>query len=275
MLTSSPACTSRKAGSRTKATGRNGSSTHHRSQDWRLHGRNRQRAQDSVFGPGSYADYRGWAVRFGVGENTVEGLMQSRAGRRSAMIAPLDRRRFLAGAGATGLSLAGPVQTLAQPANVDHTIHITPVSLELAPGHVIRTYGCNNMVRARSCACKRAGRPASRSSTIPTSTTSSTGTACLSRPRSMAQWRRDHRWSPLAAPRRSTPSRPGRPGRAGIIVTMWPEKTCHAACMPVSMVSLSSNLRAIRAATTRGAARRAPLGGPLGQYAGPSQRATA
>jgi hypothetical protein len=50
--------------------------------------------------------------------------MQSRVGPRSAMIASLDHRQFLVRAGVAGLSLAGTVQTLAQPASVDYTIHI-------------------------------------------------------------------------------------------------------------------------------------------------------
>ena len=44
------------------------------------------------------------------------------------------------------MSLAGRVQTLAQPASVDYTIRIAPMALELAPGQVIQTYGYNNVV---------------------------------------------------------------------------------------------------------------------------------
>ncbi|MBV8458571.1 MAG: multicopper oxidase domain-containing protein, partial [Acetobacteraceae bacterium] len=72
--------------------------------------------------------------------------MLSRAGPRSAVISSLDRRQLLAGAGAAGLSLLGTVPTLAQLADLDYTIHIAPVSVELAPGKVIQTYGFNNMV---------------------------------------------------------------------------------------------------------------------------------
>ena len=72
--------------------------------------------------------------------------MPSRAGPRSAMISSLDRRRFLTGAGAAGLSLAGTIPTLAHSANLDYTIHIAAVSVELTPGKVIQTYGYNNSV---------------------------------------------------------------------------------------------------------------------------------
>ena len=49
----------------------------------------------------------------------------------------LDRRKFLTGAGAFGLSLGGTVATLAQPMNPDYTIKIAPMSVELAPGKAI------------------------------------------------------------------------------------------------------------------------------------------
>ncbi len=73
--------------------------------------------------------------------------MPTRAGSQSAMIPPLGRRQFLAGAGATGLSLGGAFPTVAQtPPKVDYTIRIAPVSVELAPDKVIKTYGYNGVV---------------------------------------------------------------------------------------------------------------------------------
>src|SRR6516164_2232689 len=58
----------------------------------------------------------------------------------------LGRRKFLTRAGAFGLSLGGTVPTLAQPTNPDYTIKIAPMSVELAPGKVIQTYGYNGTV---------------------------------------------------------------------------------------------------------------------------------
>src|SRR5260370_8058459 len=75
------------------------------------------------------------------------GFMPTRAGWQSAMIPPFGRRQFLAGAGATGLSLGGAFPTVAQtPPKVDYTIRIAPVSVELAPDKVIKTYGYNGVV---------------------------------------------------------------------------------------------------------------------------------
>ena len=68
------------------------------------------------------------------------------AGSRSTMIPPIGRRQFLAGAGAAGMSLAGAFPTLAQTPQADYTIHIAPVSVELAPDKVIKTYGYNGTV---------------------------------------------------------------------------------------------------------------------------------
>src|SRR5262249_23162692 len=73
--------------------------------------------------------------------------MPSHPGSRSEMNPPLARRRFLAGAGAAGISLGRIFPALAQTApQVDYTIHIPPVSVELAPCKPIKTYGYNGMV---------------------------------------------------------------------------------------------------------------------------------
>jgi FtsP/CotA-like multicopper oxidase with cupredoxin domain len=73
--------------------------------------------------------------------------MHFHAGSRSTLIPSLGRRQFLAGAGATGISLAGALPSLAQTApQADYTIHIAPVSVELAPDKVIKTYGYNGTV---------------------------------------------------------------------------------------------------------------------------------
>ena len=69
------------------------------------------------------------------------------AGSRSTMIPPIGRRQFLAGAGAAGMSLAGAFPTRAQTTpQADYTIHVAPVSVELAPDTVIKTYGYNGTV---------------------------------------------------------------------------------------------------------------------------------
>jgi FtsP/CotA-like multicopper oxidase with cupredoxin domain len=60
-----------------------------------------------------------------------------------------SRRRMLLGAGAVGLAAAasrpGHAQALSSPP-VDHTIRIAPVSLEIAPGKIIKTTGYNGAV---------------------------------------------------------------------------------------------------------------------------------
>jgi FtsP/CotA-like multicopper oxidase with cupredoxin domain len=60
----------------------------------------------------------------------------------------LDRREFLIGAGAAGVALGGGLgraytQTTTAP---DHTLHIAPLRLELAPGKIIDTFGYNGSV---------------------------------------------------------------------------------------------------------------------------------
>jgi len=62
----------------------------------------------------------------------------------------LSRRRVLLGAGAAGLTFRaggrpGQAQTAALPP-ADHTIRIAPVSLEIAPGKIIKTTGYNGTV---------------------------------------------------------------------------------------------------------------------------------
>jgi hypothetical protein len=80
-------------------------------------------------------------------KNAEEGLMPSHAGSRSAMIPPLGRRQFLARAGLAGLSLAAfPTGAQSPVSEADYTIRIAPVSVELAPGKVINTYGYNGTV---------------------------------------------------------------------------------------------------------------------------------
>jgi hypothetical protein len=55
---------------------------------------------------------------------------------------PLGRREFLLGAGATALALTAGgarsrVQAQTVPGDADMTVHIAPVTLELAPGRII------------------------------------------------------------------------------------------------------------------------------------------
>lgn len=72
----------------------------------------------------------------------------SRARSRPAALAPFDRRQFLFGAGSAALSFAAassPVRAQAS-AKVDHTIRIAPVTVELAPGKVVNTFGYNGKV---------------------------------------------------------------------------------------------------------------------------------
>ncbi len=59
----------------------------------------------------------------------------------------LARREFLIGAGAAGMALAAsstvPARAQSATDKSDYTLRITPVSLELAPGKVIKTFGYN------------------------------------------------------------------------------------------------------------------------------------
>ncbi len=73
--------------------------------------------------------------------------VRNETSRRPASSAMPDRRRVLLGAGAAGLSLfAGVRPAPAQSPAADHTLRIGPVSLELAPGKVIKTFGYNGSV---------------------------------------------------------------------------------------------------------------------------------
>jgi FtsP/CotA-like multicopper oxidase with cupredoxin domain len=64
----------------------------------------------------------------------------------------VDRRRFLAISGATGLSLAANeifpdiARAIVPPGKADFSLRIAPVSLELAPGRIVRTIGYNGTV---------------------------------------------------------------------------------------------------------------------------------
>jgi FtsP/CotA-like multicopper oxidase with cupredoxin domain len=60
----------------------------------------------------------------------------------------MPRRRFLIGAGAAGMAVgAGLARVCAQvAASPDHSLRIAPLSLELAPNKVIRTFGYNGTV---------------------------------------------------------------------------------------------------------------------------------
>jgi FtsP/CotA-like multicopper oxidase with cupredoxin domain len=59
----------------------------------------------------------------------------------------LARREFLIGAGAAGMALAArstvPARAQSATDKSDYAPRITPVSLELAPGKVIKTFGYN------------------------------------------------------------------------------------------------------------------------------------
>jgi FtsP/CotA-like multicopper oxidase with cupredoxin domain len=61
---------------------------------------------------------------------------------------PFSRRRLLLGAGATGLATVGSCLAHAQSASppADYTIRIAPVSLEIAPGKIIKTTAYNDKV---------------------------------------------------------------------------------------------------------------------------------
>jgi FtsP/CotA-like multicopper oxidase with cupredoxin domain len=61
----------------------------------------------------------------------------------------VERRRFLLGAGALAVSsacVATPSRAQSPVVKADHRLVIAPVSLEIAPGHVIRTIGYNGTV---------------------------------------------------------------------------------------------------------------------------------
>ena len=210
-------------------------------------------------------------MRSVVGENAREGThaILCRSIRHDCVARP---PAIPGGAGAAGMSLAGRVQTLAQPASVDYTIRIAPMALELAPGQVIQTYGYNNVVpgpvlrlqESRQVsinivndtdindiihwhglfvpsevngAMEEGSRmvPARGGSKVYTFTPKPIGTRWY-HSHDVAGKRPDtqHVWRSLLVPYCRTRERPG-------------------------------------ALRQGGAARRAPLGGPLGQYAGPSE----
>jgi FtsP/CotA-like multicopper oxidase with cupredoxin domain len=62
--------------------------------------------------------------------------------------APVTRRKLLVGttAAAASLSGLGRAQTVAPPPRADHTIKIAPISLEIAPGKIIKTTAYNGSV---------------------------------------------------------------------------------------------------------------------------------
>lgn len=75
-------------------------------------------------------------------------MQQARLRDRTILADPHSRRDFLLGAGAATLGLAAggfnsPVHAQVASSTADTTIHIAPMTLELAPGHVIRTIGYN------------------------------------------------------------------------------------------------------------------------------------
>jgi len=77
-------------------------------------------------------------------------MTEHRADHRPPIGDRLSRRRVLLGAGAAGLAFRaggrpGQAQT-ASPQPADHTIRIAPVSLEIAPGKIIKTTGYNGTV---------------------------------------------------------------------------------------------------------------------------------
>jgi FtsP/CotA-like multicopper oxidase with cupredoxin domain len=63
---------------------------------------------------------------------------------------PVTRRGLLVGttAALTSLSRLGHAQTAAPPPRADHTIKIEPISLEIAPGKIIKTTAYNGTVPA-------------------------------------------------------------------------------------------------------------------------------
>ena len=67
---------------------------------------------------------------------------------RAVLASPLSRRDFLVGASAATLALGpggftSPVHAQAGSGEADATIRIEPITVELAPGHVVRTVGYN------------------------------------------------------------------------------------------------------------------------------------
>jgi FtsP/CotA-like multicopper oxidase with cupredoxin domain len=79
----------------------------------------------------------------GLLERASEGL----ASRASLPAAQINRRRLIVGAGATALALfTGRHGQAADLRSADHTIRIAPISLEIAPGKIIRTTGYNGTV---------------------------------------------------------------------------------------------------------------------------------
>src|SRR5262245_34497966 len=69
---------------------------------------------------------------------------------QSILGAQLSRRKMMAGAGAAGFAFLASHQSsyaqTSQSPQADHTIRIAPISLEIAPGKVIKTTGYNGTV---------------------------------------------------------------------------------------------------------------------------------
>src|SRR4029079_5826753 len=122
------------------------------------------------------------------------------------------RRDFLMKSGAVTLALAsGACLALAQPGTVlplrtaDHTITIEPLSLELSPGKLIKTYGYNGS----------APGPVIRLREGHEVKTSCIGTGCSFHLMSTARWKKARPWC-RPADRGATPLRRAPAGHAGI-----------------------------------------------------------
>jgi FtsP/CotA-like multicopper oxidase with cupredoxin domain len=203
--------------------------------------------------------------------------MPTLADSRPITIPPLGRRQFLAGAGATGLSLAGAFPTVAQtPPKVDYTIRIAPVSVELAPDKVIKTYGYNGVVPGPVLRLKEGQQV---SITVVNDTDID----------DIIHWHGLFVPSEVdGAMEEGSPMVPAHGGSKVYTFTPKPTGTrwyhshdvagtdltrsTYAGHYGFLIVEPTSGSRTLRPRST---ARRAPLGGPMGQYAGHAQRATA
>ena len=191
--------------------------------------------------------------------------------------ASMHRRNFLIGAGAAGMALGTALGTAyTQIATApDYSLRIAPLRLELAPGKVIETFGYNGTVPGPVLAAAR-------------------------RPASQHRYPQRHRYRRHRALARALRARGGRRRDGGRIADGGARRHAalhvHGQAQRHALVSQPRRcregsdaqpvLRDVRLPDHRtdqrsrplrpgSAARRAPLGGPLGQHAGHPQRSAA
>ncbi len=165
----------------------------------------------------------------------------------------LPRRAFVHGAGAAGISLAAgaiiPARTRSAVAQADVALRITPVSLEPAPGKVIKTFGYNDQAPGPVLRLAE-GRPVSIHISNGTDIDDIIHWHGLYVPSDVDGAMEEGSPAIPHGDRGSTPSRRNRRAPAGITAITSPEKTWRGACMPACSVFSSSSRHAIPGAMT-------------------------